>query len=86
MPAIMAGRRFWAGLSPMPKADPESHKSVVEIQQKSKRRLAMTYRIMTWAAVAWIAAWLTPYLYAVNDLITWRQPSVASVEVIRTTQ
>jgi hypothetical protein len=29
----------------------------------------MTYRIMTWAAVAWIAVWLTPYLYAVNDLI-----------------
>jgi hypothetical protein len=37
----------------------------------------MSYRItsshiMTWAAVAWIAIWLTPYLYAVNDLITWR--------------
>ena len=30
----------------------------------------MSYRIMTWAAVAWIAVWLTPYLYAVNDLIT----------------
>ena len=29
-------------------------------------------RVMTWAAVAWIALWLTPYLYAVNDLITWR--------------
>ena len=32
----------------------------------------MTYRIITWVAVAWTAAWLTPYLYAVNDLITWR--------------
>ena len=32
----------------------------------------MTYRIMTWAALAWNAASLTPYLYAVNDLITWR--------------
>ena len=32
----------------------------------------MTYRIVTWAALAWIAASLTPYLYAVNDLITWR--------------
>jgi hypothetical protein len=31
----------------------------------------MTYRIMTWAAIAWIAVWLTTYLYAVNDLITW---------------
>lgn len=32
----------------------------------------MTYRIMTWATVAWIALWLTPYLYAMHDLITWR--------------
>jgi len=32
----------------------------------------MTYRIMAWAAVAWIAVWLTPYLYAATDLITWR--------------
>jgi hypothetical protein len=32
----------------------------------------VTGRIMTCAAVAWIAVWLTPYLYAVNDLITWR--------------
>jgi hypothetical protein len=32
----------------------------------------MTNRFMTWAAVAWIAVWLAPYLYAVNDLITWR--------------
>jgi hypothetical protein len=32
----------------------------------------MPYRIMTLATVVWIAVWLTPYLYAVNDLITWR--------------
>jgi hypothetical protein len=32
----------------------------------------MSGRLVTWAAVAWIAVWLTPYLYAVNDLITWR--------------
>jgi hypothetical protein len=32
----------------------------------------MTYRIITWAAVVWIAVCLTPYLYAVNDLIIWR--------------
>jgi hypothetical protein len=31
----------------------------------------MTCRIMTWAAISWIAVWLTAYLYAVNDLITW---------------
>jgi hypothetical protein len=32
----------------------------------------MTYRIMTLASVTWIAILLTPYLFAVNDLITWR--------------
>jgi hypothetical protein len=32
----------------------------------------MPSRIVGWAAVAWIALWLAPYLYAVNDLITWR--------------
>lgn len=32
----------------------------------------MTYRFITWAAVLWIVVWLTPYVYAVNDLITWR--------------
>jgi len=31
----------------------------------------MTYRIMTSVAVSWIAVWLTTYLYAANDLITW---------------
>jgi len=35
----------------------------------------MTYRVMTLATIAWIAVWLAPYLYAVNDLITWRLPS-----------
>ena len=29
----------------------------------------MTYRIVTWATVAWLAVWLTPYLYAANDLL-----------------
>jgi len=37
-----------------------------------KTNRIITPRIMTWAAVAWIAVWLTPYLYAVNNLITWR--------------
>ena len=37
-----------------------------------KTNRIVTPRIMTWVAVAWIAVWLTPYLYAVNDLITWR--------------
>jgi hypothetical protein len=32
----------------------------------------MRYRIVVWSAIAWIAVCLAPYLYAVNDLITWR--------------
>jgi hypothetical protein len=56
----------------MPKPDPESDEERGgNSTSETKRRLAMTYRIMTWAAVAWIAVWLTTYLYAVNDLITW---------------
>ena len=57
----------------MPKADPESHERARRKFNKSSKTelLAMTYRIMTWAAIAWIAVWLTTYLYAVNDLVTW---------------
>jgi len=32
----------------------------------------MRYRIVVWCAIAWIAVCLAPYLYALNDLITWR--------------
>jgi hypothetical protein len=32
----------------------------------------MAYRITTLAAAALIASLLMPYLFAVNDLITWR--------------
>jgi hypothetical protein len=32
----------------------------------------MTYRILTWAAVGWMAVCVGPYVYALNDLITWR--------------
>ena len=32
----------------------------------------MSYRIVFWSAVGWIALCLAPYVYALNDLITWR--------------
>jgi hypothetical protein len=32
----------------------------------------MRYGIVVWGAIAWIAVCLAPYLYALNDLITWR--------------
>jgi len=30
------------------------------------------YRIVFWSAVGWVALCLGPYIYALNDLITWR--------------
>src|SRR6516225_98322 len=33
---------------------------------------AMSYRIVFWSAVGWVAICLAPYVYALNDLITWR--------------
>jgi hypothetical protein len=35
-------------------------------------RATMRYRILAWAAISWIAVCLGPYVYALNDLITWR--------------
>jgi len=32
----------------------------------------MRYGIVVWSAIAWITVCLAPYLYALNDLITWR--------------
>jgi hypothetical protein len=32
----------------------------------------MKYCILAWAAISWIAICLGPYVYALNDLITWR--------------
>ena len=37
-----------------------------------KERNHMRYGIVVWSAIAWIAVCLAPYLYALNDLITWR--------------
>jgi len=39
---------------------------------RGKRGDHMRYRIVVWSAIAWIAVCLAPYLYALNDLITWR--------------
>src|SRR6516165_6290603 len=33
---------------------------------------AMSYRIVFWSAVGWVVHCLAPYVYALNDLITWR--------------
>jgi hypothetical protein len=32
----------------------------------------MRYGIVVWSAIAWVALCLAPYVYALNDLITWR--------------
>jgi hypothetical protein len=32
----------------------------------------MSHRIVIWSTVVWITVCLAPYVYALNDLITWR--------------
>jgi hypothetical protein len=32
----------------------------------------MSYQIIFWSTVVWIAVCVAPYVYALNDLITWR--------------
>jgi hypothetical protein len=32
----------------------------------------MKYHLIAWAAISWIVVCLAPYVYALNDLITWR--------------
>jgi hypothetical protein len=31
----------------------------------------MSYRIVFWSAVGWVVLCLAPYVYALDDLITW---------------
>jgi hypothetical protein len=42
------------------------------VRSSRKGRDHMRYQIVVWSAIAWIAVCLAPYLYALNDLITWR--------------
>ena len=42
------------------------------VRSSRKERDHMRYRIVVWSAIGWIAVCLAPYLYALNDLITWR--------------
>ncbi len=32
----------------------------------------MSCRIVVWSTVVWIAICVAPYVYALNDLITWQ--------------
>jgi len=32
----------------------------------------MSYQIIVWSAVTWVAICIAPYVYALNDLTTWR--------------
>ena len=43
-----------------------------ERSAESIGKMAMSYRIVFWSAVGWVALCLAPYVYALNDLITWR--------------
>ncbi len=43
-----------------------------EARSGSAWRRTMSYRLVFWSAVGWVALCLAPYVYALNDLITWR--------------
>ena len=32
----------------------------------------MMYRLVVWSMITWIAVCSAPYVYALNDLVTWR--------------
>ena len=36
-----------------------------------KGRCRMSYQIIVWSAVVWVAICVAPYVYALNDLTTW---------------
>jgi hypothetical protein len=42
------------------------------MRTQSIGRMGMSYRIVFWGAVGWVVICLAPYVYALNDLITWR--------------
>jgi hypothetical protein len=31
----------------------------------------MMYRLVVWSVIVWIAVYCAPYVYALNDLVTW---------------
>jgi hypothetical protein len=35
-------------------------------------RSKVSYQIVVWGAVVWVAICVAPYVYALNDLTTWR--------------
>jgi len=34
-------------------------------------RSSMSYQVIVWSAVVWVAICVAPYVYALNDLTTW---------------
>lgn len=46
--------------------------SHVQCRGKAKTTATATAAIVGWAAVLWIAFSVGPYLYAFNDLVSWR--------------
>ena len=40
-------------------------------QRIQNGRYRMSYQIIVWSAVVWVAICIVPYVYALNDLTTW---------------
>jgi hypothetical protein len=34
-------------------------------------RCKVSYQVIAWSAVVWVAICIAPYVYALNDLTTW---------------
>jgi hypothetical protein len=43
----------------------------MELQRIQNGRCRMSYQIIVWSAVVWVAICIAPYVYALNDLTTW---------------
>jgi hypothetical protein len=44
--------------------------SRAQVQSLFRSELMM-YRLVVWSVIGWIAVCCAPYVYAVNDLVTW---------------
>lgn len=45
---------------------------MVSFSAANRGRARFATALVGWGVLLWIALWLTPYLYAANDLIQWR--------------
>jgi hypothetical protein len=45
--------------------------SARQFDASTNGRSRVSYQIIVWSAVVWVAICVAPYVYALNDLTTW---------------